>query len=252
MAAKHWCFTINNPTVEDNPRVFRDCSYVVWQLEQGENGTPHIQGYLALNAKKRISFLSSLSARAHWTLCRGSPQQNKDYCTKAEGRLDGPWELGVLPLTGGQAEHARWALILADAKAGRLAELEEREPRVTLLHRSKLLAVREWATESLATIDARWFCGSTGSGKSSEARKLFPGAYIKAANNKWWCGYMGEDAVIMEDMDCTHTYMAFHLKTWADHYPFPAERKGGSLGLIRPKTIIVTSNYTIDSIFPGS
>lgn len=44
--AKHWCFTINNYTVEEttpNPIQF---TYLVIGKEVGENNTPHLQGIL--------------------------------------------------------------------------------------------------------------------------------------------------------------------------------------------------------------
>ena len=44
--------------------------------------------------------------------------------------------------------------------------------------------------------------------------------------------------------------MGSFLKRYADHYPFRAEHKGGSR-LIRPKNIIVTSNYEMTEIWPA-
>lgn len=89
---------------------------------------------------------------------------------------------------------------------------------------------------------AFWYYGATGAGKTHAALMEYPGAYRKIANNKWWDGYQMEDAVIMDDLDKKHDYMGYHLKIWGDRYAFVAETKGSSR-YIRPKTIIVTSNY---------
>lgn len=246
---RHWCFTINNPLAADDPRLWLGCTYVVWQLEEGADArTQHYQGYVCFESKKRLTAVKQINERAHWEKCKGSPAQNKAYCTKTEGRVHGPWEVGILPLTGGEAEKAKWQRIIKDAKAGDLAAIEDYAPRESVIYHRQLTARREWDTATLPTIDARWFYGASGTGKSSEARKLFPAAYIKMAN-KWWDGYNGEDAVIIEDLAPQHEYLDYFLKIWADHYAFRAERKGGSL-FIRPKTIIVTSNYTIDACFP--
>lgn len=47
------------------------------------------------------------------------------------------------------------------------------------------------------------------------------------------------------------TWIGDFLKEWADIYPFNAEFKGGSFTKgIRPKVLIVTSNYTPKELFP--
>lgn len=54
--------------------------------------------------------------------------------------------------------------------------------------------------------------------------------------------------VIIEDLDPSHEYMTRSLKIWGDHYPFHAEEKHGG-AMIRPKQIIVTSQYHPADIF---
>lgn len=73
--------------------------------------------------------------------------------------------------------------------------------------------------------------------------------YPKIASNKWWDKYKGEDNVLIEDMDTSHNYQGYYLKIWADEYAFPVEVKNSG-DWIRPKVIIVTSNYPIEQVFP--
>lgn len=88
--AKNWCFTLNNYTDEEYQAVL-DCGnnprlveYLVVGKEVGDNGTPHLQGYVVFNAAVRFTTVKNRlgSARLHLEVARGSPQTNKEYCTK--------------------------------------------------------------------------------------------------------------------------------------------------------------------------
>lgn len=89
-----------------------------------------------------------------------------------------------------------------------------------------------------------------GTGKSYFARHhLQNHFYSKIASNKWWDKYDNEENVLIEDMDLSHAYQGYYLKIWADKYAFPVEVKNSG-DLIRPKIIVVTSNYSIKEVFP--
>lgn len=85
-------------------------------------------------------------------------------------------------------------------------------------------------------------------GKSRKARMENPGFYSKM-NNKWWEHYEDEEAVLIEDIGNTHIWMGDFLKIWADRYGFRAEIKNASV-VLRPKRIIVTSNYHPRELWP--
>ena len=81
--------------------------------------------------------------------------------------------------------------------------------------------------------------------------KVQPNAYIKDASSHWWDGYNGEEVVIIDDLDKYHVKLGYYLKVWGDHYPFPAQIKGGQM-MARPKKIIITSNYHPREIWTDS
>jgi len=78
-------------------------SFIVCQEEIGETGTPHIQAYIQTNFKLEplafTNFLQEqLGVRPHVEPCRGSSEQNVDYCSKADTRKPGtePYVNGVI------------------------------------------------------------------------------------------------------------------------------------------------------------
>jgi len=248
--SRGWCFTINNPSANDDPNDWaEDAQWIIWQLEEGASRTPHLQGYVHLKKKKRISYLKGLNTRAHWEKARGTPEQNRAYCTKEEGRVEGPWEIGSLPKTGVQAMEETMREALDAAAEGRFedipAGLYTRYMGNYEKHRMAALQTR--TILPLPETSGEWFYGESGAGKSRTARELYPDAYIKACN-KWWDGYIDQEHVIMDDVDKGHAVLGHHLKIWGDHYAFTAEKKGGAM-YIRPKKIVITSQYKPEQIW---
>ncbi len=87
--------------------------------------------------------------------------------------------------------------------------------------------------------------GPPGTGKSHAARTKFPDAYIKS-QNKWFDGYSGQNAIILDDLD-TNT-LGHYLKIWTDKYPCVGEVKKGTVPLLHDH-FIITSNKSIDELF---
>lgn len=101
--AKRWCFTLNNPSTEENQllsRYYQDnhVEYLVYGRETGESGTTHWQGYTIFHERKTLAHVRRTLPRAHWEISRGTPKQASDYCKK-EGNYE---EHGTLPSTQGK------------------------------------------------------------------------------------------------------------------------------------------------------
>lgn len=97
-------------------------------------------------------------------------------------------------------------------------------------------------------LDNEWIWGPTGVGKSTIARRENPNFYDKS-HNKWFENYKGEDVILIDDLGKESApWIATYLKRWGDYYPFPIDVKYASNN-IRPKRIIVTSNYHPSDLF---
>lgn len=90
----HWCFTINNPTEADEFEPTDQVRYLVYQLEVGETGTPHIQGYVEFHKKMSLAAVKRWLPRAHLEPRRGPREAAREYCMKEEGQLSEPVEYG--------------------------------------------------------------------------------------------------------------------------------------------------------------
>lgn len=245
--AKSWCFTLNNPTDADEWQVEGIAAvsdYLVVGIETGESGTKHFQGFVVFASKKSLNQCKQFLTRAHWEVRRGTMQQAADYCKK-----DGDFkEWGTLPVSRADAMKGMWKQMIDWAEEGRLDEIKEEYPAMYLRYLEKFRSLARPERAILPELTNEWWYGPTGTGKSRKLWTDYPVHYAKQLN-KWWDGYDGEEVVAIEEWCPRNECTASLLKIWADRYPFPAEIKGGKLNRIRPKKIIVLSNYSPDQCF---
>jgi len=256
----NWVFTLNNYSPADEALLqSMPFTYLLYGRELAPStGTPHLQGYIQLKTKLRRSALCKL-IQCHWEPAKGDVF-SQDYCKKSGDYV----ELGNAHSTLGRA-----ATISTRIALNKRLQEEELQTllndgtinikEVNAIHKARRVLKQEHDAKlkhpDLAYIGKHhlWLYGPTGTGKSRKARRLYPDAYQKT-KKIWWSNYdkanPAHEAVIIEEWGPKDHALLDDLKVWSDVYPFPAEIKGGDIGLIRPKHFVVTSNHSIESCFP--
>jgi len=242
--SRRWCFTLNNPLPEDEVNVSGiPHKYLIFGREVGDNGTPHLQGFIVFKNNKRLSACKKLISRAHWEITQGSSQQAADYCKK-----DGDFlQSGIMDQQGKRND---LSAAIATAKDSGLRAVAEEHPECFVKYHRGLRDLLTTLNEEYTHNGTRglWIWGPPGSGKTHAARGLYPDEepYMKA-QNKWFDGYNGEAVIILDDLDTT--VLGHHLKRWSDKWPVSGETKGGTVQL-RHKLFVITSNYPIEHFAP--
>lgn len=256
--SKYWCFTVNNPQpnyIDLNG--LKNWSYMIVGKEIGEEGTPHLQCFVAYETYTRFSTIKKQLPRAHIEPMYGTTKEAIDYCKK-----DGQWQdFGEMPPNvgrqggredkGAKMSKQNWLELINYAENGNFEAIKNEQPGVYWRNYHLMKQIHMDNPKQLPILkklDNEWIYGKPGVGKSWTARKENPGAYIHL-KNKWWIGYKHEDVVIFDDIGKTDAlWIGDKLKNWADIYPCPTETKGYGM-MVRPKRIIVTSNYSIQDLF---
>ncbi|QMW68840.1 replication-associated protein [Crucivirus-373] len=260
--SRNWLVTCNVYTdvdVAHLKELAQDISvqYLVFGYELAPTtGHKHLQGMVVFrHARKFVGVQKFFKGLSHANLKKGDRKayEMMMYCKK-----DGDfWEHGIPPqclkasgAKGAKSRSVNYAKLIKYAENGDLDKIKKKAPGLFVRHQASFKAIAKDSSvmpPDLANVCGVWIYGPAGSGKSHYAREAFSSYYDKACN-KWWCNYKGEDNVLLDDFDITHARLAHHLKRWADKYAFSVEIKGGGMN-IRPKHVVVTSQYRIGDIW---
>ncbi|QDJ95267.1 replication-associated protein [Capybara virus 30_cap3_1444] len=243
---KRWCFTLNNPG-DVVPR-FENCRYLIYGKEVGESGTPHLQGFVIFKSNKRLSACKSWLPGAHFETAKGTNEQASSYCKK-----DGAFvEEGDMPNDTAERKSIAWKSVIKSARSG---TLEEDYPAV-YVHNNRWYNAEYSAHRKLEPLKGTcgiWIMGESGVGKTHSVFTHFgiDKVYDKGVN-KWWDGYRDEEVVLMDDVTPENgKFIGSFLLRWADKWPVRVETKGGLLR-VRPKKIIITSNFAMREVFDAN
>jgi len=237
----NWCFTFNNPPSNDEPRKWPDVRYCVWQREEGELETPHLQGYVVFTTRKRLSTLKSIAPTNHWEMRTGDHIQAKTYCCKEDTRKEGPWTIGSedgIPLGKGARSDLLAVKRAIDEGYSdfRLVDEYFEECARHMRFFREYRRIKSARRRQMPEVIVLW--GPTGTGKSHTANELAPDAYWKSRSN-WWDGYEGQSDVVIDEF---YGWLPYDiLLRITDKYPLILETKGGHVNW-GVKRIIITSN----------
>lgn len=231
--SRHFVFTLNNPDHHFQDHQFGldampdPVTFFTYQLEEGEEKTPHFQGYIQCSRKTTRSKISRiLGGVAYIKEAKGTPAQAVGYANKMDGRLLAPCTDGVL-----------------NPSIGVLSAAKPRAPQAVKRKRDEI-------KDKVVKI----YCGIPGSGKTYAARN-FLGDNIhdwpakSDASNTRWCGEYCDEANILIDEWKPSDFSVDALATILGTFPgtVPATM-GGKTTVLTAKKIVLTTNKSHDEV----
>ncbi|QQL09578.1 replication associated protein [Marmot associated feces virus 6] len=227
---RNWVFTFNNPydiEIQMLDKILTSqADYAIYGEEVGENGTPHLQGYVEWKNAKALSTLKEYNKKIHWEPRKGTQKQARDYCLK-DGKTK---EFGEFKEKN-QGKRSDITEVKEAIKDGKnMREIIEVSTSYQSLRTAELLLKYMEKPRTVKPV-IYWLYGNSGNGKTRLAKEWFPDAYISGKNLKWWEGYDGHKSVIIDDF--RKDFCTFHeLLRIIDRGEYRIEVKGGSRQLL--------------------
>lgn len=218
--------------------------YLKGQKEEGDGGFLHFQIFFICGGKQSLRSVVRMwePIVGHWELTRSAAAE--EYVWKEQTRVGQPFEFGAKPIRRNSSTD--WETIKNQAIAG---ELNSIPADVFVRYYRTLQAISaDNASPPALVRTCVVYWGVTGSGKSRRAwDEGGASAYPKDPRSKFWCGYKGEEVVIVDEfrggIDISH------VLRWLDRYPVNVEVKGSSRPLLASR-FYFTSNIHPNEWYP--
>lgn len=249
-SSRNWVFTINNPEENDEARLAKPyewVKYAAYAHEVGEQGTPHLQGYLCSWEPVKMAKIKQYLPRAHLEVMYGRLQDNDAYCSKQNELV----EIGERPMQGRRSDIIGFKRKIDLGEQP--VEIAEEEPHFNAyvkyhaglekyshhVRGKKMRCDREKPKVYIRV-------GDSGSGKTRWLDDEFgPGNWARMPNptSSWFITptVSHSSTVLVDDVGPQKVPKVEEFLEWTDRYPIEFNAKGGHLWW-KPKNIVFTSN----------
>lgn len=228
-SSRRWMLTINNPeqTDEELEKHIKDLEHFKYSIFQREKGhkeeTEHIQLFIIFSIGKRFSTIKNYFPTAHIEQAEGTNVQCRDYCSKNDTRVAGPYEIGEFA-----EERARndikslMELISAGADNETLKGLY---PNQYFRFKDKIERIRQECVEKqfeekIRDVEVTYVYGETGTGKTRKVLEEYGlknvyrvTDYVKDP----WFAYKNQEVVVFEEF--RGQFKIWEMLNYLDIYP---------------------------------
>lgn len=236
-----YCFTDYELNVQFLKDLGAKARYLIAGLETcPTTGRRHYQSFIYFKDPKTVSAVRKILRPRHVEVCKGTPQENKDYCLKIKTQKPNEEviEIGTLPKMGDRTDIIGATKALADGAT--MEEVAEALPEVYVKYHKGLEKWRELRLGKKRTqaseVIVLW--GDAGTGKTRDA--VGHGATLVDHVNNFFDNYDFNEVVAIDDFDhTTMTRRTFNMLT--DRYDYRIKVKGSTMTW-NPRVIYITSN----------
>lgn len=211
--ARRFSITINNPTqsdleIKEYIESLEHIKYFIFQREKGhETGTEHIQGFIVFSIAKRFSTIKQYFPTAHIEKCKGSNTQCRDYCSKTDTRIAGPYEYGQFAEERARTDYKEF-LELAQGGISD-TELSNLFPTLYMKHIGNLEKIRESFRHDkycdlIRDVDVTYIYGPPRTGKTYSVVKEYGLRnihLIRIYGTGMFDSYSGQDVMVFDEFN---------------------------------------------------
>lgn len=240
-------------------------SYLIYQLEQGKEGTFHWQGYCETHQRRTCGAMQKKwLPGAHFKIAHGTAEHNKNYVWKLGDKDDGTGRGGQkefgTPMNQGKRKDLDRIkdelLTVPNSSPSQYFETMGLDTIAKYKNAMKAVKIaRLRKAERDFQTDAVWCWGPTGTGKTHwimEQLKDVPKSnrLFHSYDGEWWDDYDGQEYVVLDDFrGGQYEYNALlHL---LDKWPHSVRQRNVGLVPWVAKKVFISAPYPPEEAYPG-